>query len=70
MARRGAERLMGLLPVPLRWHVQKITYLPFSRAVDRPRLPAGVRASIAERLGDDVECLRRLVGKELREWSV
>jgi hypothetical protein len=35
---------------------------------DRPDVPGGLRASFQERVADDVERLRHLVGDELEEW--
>jgi hypothetical protein len=70
LAAAGVERLVGNLPGDLKWHARKLLYLPFSRGIERPVLPADVRTRLAERLKPDIDGLRRLAGRTFDGWSV
>jgi hypothetical protein len=70
LAVSGAGRLLDHLPGDLRWHAQKLVYLPFSKGIERPVLSSGVRARLVERLRPDIESLQDLAGRNFEEWRI
>jgi hypothetical protein len=70
IARKGGDRLLGHLPAAVRWHAQRLLYLPLSRKVARPPLSARTRERLGEALKEDVSSLRALTGCQFPDWSV
>jgi hypothetical protein len=70
LAAGGVDRLLDFIPRDLRWHAQKLVYLPFSNAIPRPVLSEQTRMQLADRLRPDLECFRRVIGKGFERWGM
>lgn len=66
------QRLATLqdLPAGLRWRLEALPYLPFSRPVARPTLDKGLRNKLGDLFRDDVARLRAFTGQAFADWNV
>ncbi|MGH7587700.1 MAG: sulfotransferase family protein [Gemmatimonadota bacterium] len=70
LASTGLEGRLDRLPRPWGWGAKRLTFLPFSRAIPRPRLSDPAREWLADQVRDDVAQLRAFTGLSLKGWSV
>jgi len=70
LERAIGARLERAMPPEIRWHVTWALYYPFSRPVERPALPADLRARLGMALKGDVERLRAYTGQAFADWSI
>ena len=63
-------KFVDALPPELRWHTKKLVYCPFSHEIERPTLPAQLRARLADYLRDDIRLLREFIRQDFADWSV
>lgn len=70
LASTGLEGRLDRLPRPWGWSAKRLTFLPFSRAIPRPRLSDPAREWLADQVRDDVAQLRAFTGLPLKGWSM
>lgn len=70
LAAIGLEGQLERLPQPWRWGAKQLTFLPFSRAIPRPRLGDQAREWLVDQVRDDVAQLRAFTGLPFEGWSV
>lgn len=54
----------------VRMTVGKFLYLPFSSQIENPVLNQTLRAKLVQYLKDDIDRLRKLTGRDFKDWSV
>ncbi len=63
-------KLLSSIPQRVRWPIEDLIYLPFSRRMDRPVISKPLRQSLKDRLKEDVHKLREFTGYDFNNWSV
>ncbi|MBZ8178758.1 sulfotransferase family protein [Oscillatoria salina] len=58
------------LPAPIRFHLDKLIYFPFSTAIKKPKLDQDLRDKLISYLEDDINQLRECTGKEFSDWCI
>jgi hypothetical protein len=70
IAQAAPTKLLQRLPQVIRWPVEDLLYLPFSRRVERPVASKQLRERLVEQLREDVDQLRAFSGRDFRSWSL
>jgi len=70
LAATELEGQLQRLPQPWSWGAKRLTFLPLSRAIPRPRLGDPAREWLVDRVRDDAAQLRAFTGLSLKGWSV
>jgi hypothetical protein len=70
IAQAASTRLLQRFPQRIRWPVEDLLYLPFSRRVERPVPSKQLRERLVEQLREDVDQVRAFSGRDFRSWSL
>jgi hypothetical protein len=62
-------RLIARLPHRLRWPIEDLVYLPFSRRVERPRVDIDFVGELRARFRPDLGRLAAITGETFDEWT-
>ena len=68
LSKTAPMRLLQRVPRRIRWPVEDLIYLPFSRRVPRVRLDAALHAVVIDELRAELERLSALTGERFDDW--